>query len=66
MHTSTHPTRHIGKIMSYSHSEQLNPTQGGIAVERLLWLVFGEPQPVTGCVPDRLDSERPDPCEVSV
>lgn len=53
--------------MSYQHSEQLNPTEGGIAVERLLWLVFGEPQPATGSRPRRLDSPvRPEPCEVGV
>ena len=52
--------------MSFQHSEHLNPTEGGIPVERLLWLVFGEAQPVTGPEPDRLDSKRPDPCEVGV
>ena len=53
--------------MSFQHSEHLNPTEGGIPVERLLWLVFGESQPGSGVTPERLDSHvRTDPCEVGV
>lgn len=52
--------------MSYQHSEKLNPTEGGTSVERLLWLVFGESQPASGVLPEGLDSQRPDPCEVCV